>query len=71
MPVALRNIAKSISLDIQQRGKENPKLWPPVPHDIVDKSEEKGNVCLYNLIGLIVSPNSPFDLDGSVKLSKD
>ena len=70
MSVALRNIARSVSLDIQQRGKENPKLWPLVPHDIIGKSEAKGNICLYNLIGLIVSPNSPFDIDGSVKLSK-
>ena len=32
LSVALRNIAtRSISLDIQQRSKENPKLWPPVP----------------------------------------
>ena len=68
--VALRNIARSISLDIQQRSKENPKLWPTVPQDIIGKSEEKGNICLYNLIALIVSPNSPFNIDGSVKLSK-
>ena len=64
------NIARSISLQIQQRSKENPKLWPPVPQDIIGKSEEKGNICLYNLIALIVSPNSPFDIDTSVKLSK-
>ena len=70
LSVALRNIARSISLDIQQRNKENPKLWPPVPQDIIGKSEEKGNICLYNLIALIVSPNSPFNVDGSVKLSK-
>ena len=32
LSVALRNIAtRSISLDIQQRSKANPKLWPPVP----------------------------------------
>ena len=59
-----------ISLDIQQRSKENPKLWPPVPLDIIGKSEEKGNICLYNLIALIVVPNSPFNMDSSVKLSK-
>ena len=70
MSVALENIARLISLDIQQRSKENPKLWPPVPQDVIDKSEEKGNICLYNLIALIVSPNSPFNIDGSVKLSK-
>ena len=70
MSVALENIARLISLDIQQRSKENPKLWPPVSHDIIGKSEEKGNICLYNLIALIVSPNSPFEIDGSVKLSK-
>ena len=68
--VALRNIARSISLDIQQRSKENPKLWPPVPQNIIGKSEEKGKICLYNLTALIVSPNSPFNIDGSVKLSK-
>ena len=70
MSVTLRNIARPISLDIQQRSKENPKLWPPVPHDIIGKSEEKENICLYNLVTLIVSLNSPFDIDGSVKLSK-
>ena len=70
LSVALRNIARSISLDIQQRSKENLKRWPPVPQDIIGKSEEKGNICFYNLIALIVSPNSPFNIDGSVKLSK-
>ena len=57
-------------LDIQQRSKENPKLWTPVHQDIIGKSDEKGNVCLYNLIALVASPNSLFDIDGSVKLSK-
>ena len=33
--VVSRTIARSISLDIQQRSKENPKLWPPVPQDII------------------------------------
>ena len=70
LSVTLRNIARSISLDIQQKSKQNPKLWPPVPQDIIGKSEEKRNICLYNLIALIVSSNSPFDIDGSVKLSK-
>ena len=70
LSVKLRNITRSISLDIQQRSKENPKLWPPVHQDITGKSEEKGNICLYNLIALIVSPNSPFNIDGSVKFSK-
>ena len=70
LSVALRNIATSISLDIQQRSKENPKLWPPVPKDIIGKSEEKRNICLYNLTALTVSPNSPFNIDGCVKLSK-
>ena len=56
LSVALRNIGRSISLDIQQRSKENPKRWPPVPQDIIGKSEEKGNICFYNLIALIVSP---------------
>ena len=86
LSVALRNIVRSISLDIQQRNKENRKLWPkenrklwpkenrklwpPIPQDIISKSEEKGNICLYDLIALIVNPNSPFDIDGSVKLSK-
>ena len=66
LSVALRNIARSINLDIQQ----NPKLWRPVPQDVIGKSKEKGNICLYNLIALIVSPNSPFDIDGCVKSSK-
>ena len=70
LSVALRNIARLISLDIQKRSSENPKLWPPLPQDIIRKSEEKGNICLYNLIALIVSSNSPFDIDGSVKLNK-
>ena len=70
LSVALRNIARSIRLDNQQRSKENPKRWPPVSQDIIGKTEEKGNICLYNLIALIVSPNSPFDIDGSVKLTK-
>ena len=70
MPVALRNIARLIRLHIQQSSKENPKLWPPVLQDIIDKSEEKRNICLYNLIALIVSPNSPLDIAVSVKLSK-
>ena len=70
LSVALRNTARPIRLAIQKRSTENPKLWPPVPQDIIGKSEEKGNICLYNLIALIVSPNSPFDIDGSVKLSK-
>ena len=70
LSVTLRNITRSISLDIQQRSKENPKLWPPVTQDIIGKNQEKGNICLYNFIALIVSPNSPFDIDGSVKLSK-
>ena len=64
LSVALRNIDRWISLDNQQRRKENPKPWPPVPQDIIGKSEEKGNICLYNLIVLIVSRNSPFDIDG-------
>ena len=64
LSAALRNIDRSISLDNQQRSKENPKSWPPVPQDIIGKSEEKGNICLYNLIVLIVSRNSPFDIDG-------
>ena len=55
LSVALRNIARSISLDIQQRNKENPKLWPPVPQDIIGRSEETGNICLCNLIALIVN----------------
>ena len=70
LSVALRNIARSISLAIQQRSKKNPKPWPPVPQDIIGKSKEKVNICLYNLVALIVSPNSPFDIDSSVKLSK-
>ena len=40
--VALQNIARSISLGIQQRSKENPELWPPVPQDIIGKREEIG-----------------------------
>ena len=70
LSVAVRNIARLISLDIHQRRKENPKLWPPVPQDIIGRSEETGNICLCNLIALIVSPNSLFDIDVSVKLSK-
>ena len=77
LSVTLKNIARLISFitfntqnKIQQRSKENPKLWPPVPQEIISKSEEKRNICLYNLIALIVSSNSPFDIDGSVKLSK-
>ena len=69
LSIALKNIARSMSLGIQQRSKENRKLWPSVPQDIIGKSEEKGNVCLSNLIALIVSSNSQFDIDGSVKLS--
>ena len=70
LSVALGHITRSISLDIRQRSKENPKLWSPVPHYIIGKSDEKENICLHNLIALIVSPNSPSDIDGSVKLSK-
>ena len=58
-----------MSLGIQQRSKENRKLWPSLPQNIIGKSEEKGNVCLSNLIALIASSNSQFDIDGSVKLS--
>ena len=70
MSVTLRNIARSISLDIQQRSKENSKLWLPVPQDIIGKSKKKENICLYNLTALIISPNLPFDIDGIMKLSK-
>ena len=55
--VALRNIARSISLDIEGRSKEYRKIWPTVPQDIIDKSEEQQNICLYNLVALIVNPN--------------
>ena len=34
------------------------------------QERKKGNICLYNFITLTVSPNSPFDTGGSVKLSK-
>ena len=42
LSVALRNIARSISLDIQQRSKENPKLWPPVPPGYYRLEQRKG-----------------------------
>ena len=61
MSVAVRNIARLISLDIQQRSKENPKVWPSVPQDVIGRSEETGIICLCNVIALIVSPNSLFD----------
>ena len=50
LSVALRNIVRSVSIDIHQRSKENPKLWFPVPQDIIGKIEEKVDVGLYNLI---------------------
>ena len=41
LSVALRNIDTSISLDNQQRSKENPKPWPPVPQDIIGRVKKK------------------------------
>ena len=38
LSVALRNTARPIKLAIQKRSTENPKLWPPVPQDIIGKS---------------------------------
>ena len=70
LSVALRNIDTSISWDIQQRSKENQNLWPPAPEDIIGKGKEKGKICLHFLTALIVSQNSSFAIDGTVKLSK-
>ena len=59
-----------LAYQFSKDAKKTPKPWPPVPQDIIGKSKEKVNICLYNLVALIASPNSPFDIDSSAKLSK-
>ena len=69
--VAVNNIAKSISIEIQSKNKENQQLWPPTPQDIMKECDiEMGNKNLYNLLAWIVSPSSTYDDHGVVKLSE-
>ena len=62
----LKNIASSISNDIQSNPK---KSWPPTSQDIIN-SEDACHRSLYNFMAWIVSPNSCMDGDGVVRLSK-
>ena len=61
---------KSITCTISEEIKSRPlTLWPPTPQQIID-SEDNVSIKLYNLLALIVSPNSSIDHTGTVRLSE-
>ena len=64
--ITIRNLALSISDEIKSK---NQPPRPPCPQDIIEESSNL-NTSLYNLIAFIVNPNTSYDSDGLVKLSK-
>ena len=68
--VTLKNVAKAISTEIQTKNKKVEQQWPPTPQEVMQKVSEQRNESLYNFIAWIVNPNSTYDENGIVQLSK-
>ena len=68
--VTLKNVAKAISTEIQTKNKKVEQQWTPTPQEVMQKVSEQRNESLYNFLAWIVNPNSTYDENGIVQLSK-